>query len=185
MRDKILDAAESLVQSRGLNAVTFQDLADAVGLRKPSLFHHVKNKEELTLALIERCSTKHGPKYEAIVEKDTLAPAKLREIAKLFEDGVKQERPCLLAALEGGMDSLSDTAVNALGKAAEGAIGRFERVFAQGRKEGSLEFSGDTKHAAMAFYAMLQGLQSLCRAKGEFRTFKKAASTYIDAIAVT
>ena len=38
-----------MVQDRGLNAVSFQDLADAVGLRKPSVFHHFRNKEELTL----------------------------------------------------------------------------------------------------------------------------------------
>ena len=40
-----------MVQDRGLNAVSFQDLADAVGLRKPSVFHHFKNKEELYASL--------------------------------------------------------------------------------------------------------------------------------------
>ncbi|TWT32174.1 HTH-type transcriptional repressor NemR [Posidoniimonas corsicana] len=184
MKEKILEAAESLVQSRGLNAVTFQDLADAVGLRKPSLFHHVKNKEELTLALIDRCSTKHGPRYAAVVERDARAPEKLRAVAKIFEDGLKEGRPCLMAALGGGMDSLSEDAAGELRKAAEGAIGRFEMIFAQGLEEGSLDFEGDAKHAAMTFFAMLQGLQSLCRAKGEPRAFKKAAATFIDSIAV-
>ena len=184
MKEKILDAAESLVQSRGLNAVTLQDLADAVGLRKPSLFHHIKNKEELTLALIERCSTKHGPQYVAVVEKDISAPAKLRQVAKIFEDGLKQERPCLLAAIGGGMESLSTSGVSELRKAAEGAVGRFAMIFRQGRDEGSLAFEGTPEHAAMAFFAMLQGLQTLCRAKSDVRAFKKAAATYINSIAL-
>ena len=38
---------------------------------------------------------------------------------------------------------------------------------------------------AMSFFAMLQGLQTLCRAKGETRTFRKAAATYIDSISNT
>ena len=164
--------------------MTFQELADIVGLRKPSLFHHVKNKEELTLALIERCSTKHGPQYAAVVEKDIDAPKKLRQVAKIFEDGLKQERPCLLAALGGAMESLSETAAGELRQAAEGAVGRFAMIFAQGREEDSLAFEGTPEHAAMAFFAMLQGLQVLCRAKGQIRAFKKAATTYIDSIVV-
>lgn len=184
MKERILDAAESLVQSRGLNGLTFQDLADAVGLRKPSLFHHVKNKEDLTLALIERCSTKHGPKYAAVVEKSISAPEKLRQVAKIFEDGLKQEQPCLLAAIGNSAGSLSTTAAEELRQAAEGATGRFAMIFAQGQKEGSLAFEGSPKHAAMAFFAMLQGLQMLCRTKGDTRAFKKAAATYIDSIAV-
>ena len=182
MKEKILDAAESLVQSRGLNAVTFQDLADAVGLRKPSLFHHVKNKEELTLALIDRCSTKHGPRYAEVVEKDISAPEKLRQVAKIFEDGLKQDRPCLLAALSGGIDSLSNDAAGELRKAADGAVGRFAMIFAQGREEGSLDFDGGSRQAAMAFFAMLQGLQALCRAKNELRGFKNAAASFIESI---
>lgn len=182
MREKLLDAAESLVQSRGLNAVTFQDLADAVGLRKPSVFHHIKNKEELTLALIDRCSTKHGPTYAAIVDMEISAPEKLRKVAKVFENGLKEGRPCLLAALGGGMESLSEAAAGELRNSAEGAIGRFAMIFAQGREEGSLKFKGTPEHAAMSFFAMLQGLQTLCRAKDDSRSFRKATETYIESI---
>lgn len=184
MREEILDAAEALVQRRGLDGVTFQHLADAVGLRKPSLFHHISNKEELTLCLIERCTTKHGPQYAAVVEKGISAPEKLRQVVKIFEDGLKKERPCLLAALGGGMGSLSPQAADELKKAAEGAVGRFAMIFQQGREEVSLEFEGKPEHAAMAFFAMLQGLQTLCRTKADTRAFRKAASTYIESIAV-
>ena len=36
----------------------------------------------------------------------------------------------------------------------------------------------------MGFFAMLQGLQTLCRAKGDLRAFKKAAASYIDSITI-
>lgn len=185
MKEKILDSAEALVQSRGLSGVTFQDVADAVGLRKPSLFHHIKNKEELALCLIDRCATKYGPQYAAIIETDKAAPEKLRQVAKIFEEGLKSGRPCLLAALGGGMESLSPHATEALKNAADGSIGRFAQIFEQGRRESTLTFEGTPKHAAMAFFAMLQGLQTLCRTKGDNRAFKRAAGAYIDSIAVT
>lgn len=184
MREKLLDAAESLVQRRGLNAVTFQDIADAVGLRKPSVFHHIKNKEELAEALIQRCSTKYGPQYLAILEKKISAPEKLRQVAKVFETGLKQDRPCLLAALSSSSDALATGSTANLKSAANGATERFAMIFAQGRDEESLDFEGTPHHAALAFLAMLQGLQSLCRIKGDTRAFKKAAATYIDSITI-
>lgn len=182
MREKLLDAAEEIVQTRGLNGLTFQDLADAVGLRKPSVFHHIKNKEELATALIERCGSKHGPQYAAVVAKDLPAPTKLREVAAIFEEGLKRGRPCLLAALGSGLESLSAPAAEELRDAADGAVGRFAAIFSQGRKEGSLDFEGSPTHAAMGFFALLQGLQTLCRAKGDPRAYRKATSSYIDSI---
>ncbi len=182
MKEKLLEAAEEIVQNRGLNGLTFQDLANAVGLRKPSVFHHIKNKEELASALIKRCGTKHGPEYATVVELDLRAPDKLRRVAEIFERGLKQGRPCLLNAIGSGFESLSPEAAQQLSEAASGAIGRFAEIFAQGRKEGSLDFEGTPTHAAMSFFAMLQGLQTLCRAKGDTRAFKKAATSFIDSI---
>lgn len=46
MRDKLLDYAEKTAQGKGLEAISFQQLADAVGLSKANVFHHFKNKEE-------------------------------------------------------------------------------------------------------------------------------------------
>ncbi len=182
MREKLLDAAEQMVQRRGLSAVTFQDLADAVGLRKPSVFHHIKNKEELSLALIERCGSKHGPAYAEVAEGDLPAPEKLKGLAGVFEDGLQNERPCLLAALGAGQESLSEEARQELSKMASAAVGRFATVFAQGREEGSLEFDSSPDHAAMGFFAMLQGLQTLCRSSGDNSAFKQAAEAYVDSI---
>jgi TetR/AcrR family transcriptional repressor of nem operon len=182
MKTKILDAAEQMVQDRGLNAVSFQDLADAVGLRKPSVFHHFKNKEQLTLALIDRCATKHGPQYGEVVAKGISAPEKLRQIASIFEDGLVNRRPCLLAALGSSINTMPANAVEELHNTAQGAVERFSEVFEQGRRDGTLTFAGEPELAAMSFFAMLQGLQILARAKGDSAAFTKAASSYIDSI---
>jgi TetR/AcrR family transcriptional repressor of nem operon len=182
MKTRILDAAEQMVQDRGLNAVSFQDLADAVGLRKPSIFHHFRNKEELTLALIDRCATKHGPQYAEVVAREVSAPEKLRLIAKIFEDGLVNRRPCLLAALGSSINTMPTNAVEELHATAQGAVERFAMVFEQGRRDGTLEFEGDPELAAMSFFAMLQGLQILARTKGDSAAFGKAASTYIDSL---
>ncbi|MGB0715350.1 MAG: TetR/AcrR family transcriptional regulator [Phycisphaerae bacterium] len=185
MREKILDVAEHMTQDRGLEAVTFQELADAVGLRKPSVFHHIKNKDELALALIDRCGTKHGPHYRAAVAQDTPAPDKLHRIAEIFAEGLRNKRPCLIAALSAGRNTLSEHAQEQLRERAQATIQLFASVFEQGRSEGTLAFAGEPEQASTGFFAMLQGLQTLSRTIEDSHAFENAAKAYIDSITAT
>jgi AcrR family transcriptional regulator len=52
-RDDILHAAAQIFRKKGYNAASMQDIADAVGLQKPSLYHHVSSKQEILLALLD------------------------------------------------------------------------------------------------------------------------------------
>jgi AcrR family transcriptional regulator len=51
---KILDAAETLFAEKGYLATSLGEVADAVGIRPPSLYNHFKNKEALFNAVLER-----------------------------------------------------------------------------------------------------------------------------------
>ena len=182
MREKILDSAERMVQDRGLNAMSFQALANAVGLSKPTVFHHFRNKEALALALVERCQQKYGILYGEVIQRDSRAPEKLREIASVFERGLVDDRLCLLAALGNSVSTLPGAVQDDLRLTAALAIDRFTRVFEQGQAEQSLAFVDDPQHAAAAFLALLQGLQILARAKRDRALFRRSIETYIAAI---
>ena len=183
MRETVLDAAQELVQDRGLNGVSFQDIADKVGLKKPSLFHHFRSKDELALALMERCRTSYGERYAEVLSKDELSePDRLKEIAQLFDEGLRTQHLCLLGALSNDSGAFSDELKTELGETATGSIERYAALFKAGRKSGTLEFEGTSKEAASAFLAMLQGLQLLARAKGDSALLYPAALSYIDSI---
>jgi len=51
---RILDAAEALFAERGYAGTTLRDVADAVGLRIPSLYNHFPSKDALYAAVLER-----------------------------------------------------------------------------------------------------------------------------------
>ena len=182
MREEILDAAERMVQDRGFNAVSFQQIADEVGLKKPSIFHHFKNKAALALALVQRCQSKYGPFYGEIIEQQSGAPEKLRAVALSYAKDLLENRLCLLAALGNGSSSLPELAQEELRISANATIDRFSKIFKQGRKDQSLVFGGEPEAAATAFLAMLQGLQVLARTKQQSDVFEKAVESYISAL---
>ena len=55
-REKILNSAQSLIQTRSLEGFSFQDIADEVGIRKASLYHHFASKDDVALAVLERAT---------------------------------------------------------------------------------------------------------------------------------
>ena len=52
----ILDAAQDLIQRVGANAMSYQHISEAVGIRKASIHHHFPSKETLLEELIGRYS---------------------------------------------------------------------------------------------------------------------------------
>ena len=52
--ERILDAAEDLFAKKGYAATSLGDVADAVGIRSPSLYNHFRNKEALYGAVLDR-----------------------------------------------------------------------------------------------------------------------------------
>ena len=51
--ERILDAATRLFAERGFEATSLQSVADAVGIRKPSLLYHFPSKDELRRAVLD------------------------------------------------------------------------------------------------------------------------------------
>jgi TetR/AcrR family transcriptional regulator, transcriptional repressor for nem operon len=53
-REKILDTTQNLIQTRSFHGFSFQDVADEVGIRKASLYHHFDSKDAVALAVLDR-----------------------------------------------------------------------------------------------------------------------------------
>jgi len=55
-REEILSVARNLIQTRSYLGFSFQDVADQVGIRKPSLYHHFPTKEALGVEVLHEAT---------------------------------------------------------------------------------------------------------------------------------
>ncbi|MFN4100613.1 MAG: TetR/AcrR family transcriptional regulator, partial [Pararhodobacter sp.] len=53
-RDRLLAAAAQLFRQQGYAATTVREIGAATGLLSGSLFHHVRSKEDILFAVMER-----------------------------------------------------------------------------------------------------------------------------------
>ena len=77
-REDILEAAAQVFRNKGFHGASMQDIANAVNLQKPSLYHHVSSKQEILLELLDRALELLLERISSIAEKDSPADERLR-----------------------------------------------------------------------------------------------------------
>jgi TetR/AcrR family transcriptional regulator len=68
-RERIIDAARAIFARDGFVGAKMQEIADRVGIQRPSLFYHFKNKEALFVAAHEQIFARIEPVF-----RESLAP---------------------------------------------------------------------------------------------------------------
>ncbi len=75
---QLLEAASCLFKEKGYHNTSMQDLADALGVQKGSLYYYIESKEELLRLLLERAASLLGSRIDEIYAADIPAAEKLR-----------------------------------------------------------------------------------------------------------
>ncbi len=83
-RETILEAAAQVFRQKGFHGASMQDIAKAVNLQKPSLYHHVASKQEILLALLDRALELLLQRISVISDQDVSADKKLREMIRAY-----------------------------------------------------------------------------------------------------
>jgi len=83
-REDILDAAAQVFRQKGFHGASMQDIAKAVNLQKPSLYHHVSSKQEILLALLDRALELLFERISAIANQNIPADKKLQAMIRAY-----------------------------------------------------------------------------------------------------
>lgn len=83
-RENILQAAAQIFQEKGYHAASMQDIADAVDLKKGSLYHHVDSKQDILFALLNEALELILERLEFVIGQDIPPDQKIRQATKAY-----------------------------------------------------------------------------------------------------
>jgi TetR/AcrR family transcriptional repressor of nem operon len=173
-RTAILDAAQEWVQKIGINAMSYQHISDAVGIRKASVHHHFPTKEALVEAVIDRYATSFLRVVDRILARDEPAKAKLRRYASLFESTLKDgadEKACPCAMLGAELATLGQRSAGMIREFYRENEERIAKILEQGVRDRSLRIPGSPARTAALIFALLEGGMLVVRAAGGRKHF--------------
>jgi AcrR family transcriptional regulator len=77
-REDILEAAAQVFREKGFHGASMSDIAEAVDLRKASLYHHVSSKQEILSELLDRALQILLERISAVAVQNISADKKLK-----------------------------------------------------------------------------------------------------------
>jgi TetR/AcrR family transcriptional repressor of nem operon len=176
---RILDVAERLVQTRGFNGFSYADIAAALGITKASLHYHFPTKAELGRRLIERYESRFLDALAAIDRSGVEAREKLRRYAAIYRDVLRSNRMCLCGMLASDYATLAKPVKDGVKHFFDRNEDWLVAVLEEGRKAGTLRFTGPAPVAAQALVGTLEGAMMLARSYGETARFEAVADRLI------
>ncbi|WP_081823609.1 TetR/AcrR family transcriptional regulator [Pseudacidobacterium ailaaui] len=186
-RKRIIAKAAPLFNRKGYEGCSMQDIVEAVGLEKGSLYGHFATKEELAVAAFEHAWSETSKARMAGMDTATDAIAKLR---------VHLENVVSLPAFPGGCPLLntitdSDDGNAALKKAAKEALKQWrmliEGTLEEGQRRKEVKPEIVPKEVAAVMISLLEGAMALDRLDkkaGCLQTAGRHLQLYLNSISI-
>lgn len=166
-RDRILDSAQRLIQTRSFHGFSFQDIADEVGVRKASLYHHFDSKDDIALAVLERAADWVNARTEKLADREPTE--RLDGYFDMFRviHG-KGERMCPGGSFGAVLDAVSSPVQSALHRFAKTHLDWLEDIVREGTERGQFQI-GDQRprDVATQISAAVQGALLVGRLTGD------------------
>ena len=166
--DEILDIAEMLIQTRGYSAISYQDIADRLGIRKASIHYHFPSKTVLGAAVVDRYVERIETALAALEADDANPSMTIFDCytAPYLVFASTPDRVCLCGALAGEFGALPAEVRDRV----EHFFGRHQqwltRILKRGLKRGEFEFAVPAGRMAATIVGALQGALLIKRATG-------------------
>ncbi|MBI1207362.1 MAG: TetR family transcriptional regulator [Azospirillum sp.] len=106
--EQILDTAEMLLQTRGYSAISYQHIAEVLGIRKASIHYHFPSKGELGIAVVDRYAARFQAALDDIAADQTRSALSMLAfyVGPYLEFAETPDRVCLCGALAGELMAL-------------------------------------------------------------------------------
>ena len=159
-RDQLMDVAQELIQKRGINAFSFQDLSDSVGIRKASVHHHFPTKADLIESLTARYLQQFEDLTSGIIASKTTGKTKLKRYCQLFLETLmagQHDKSCLCGMLMAEVASLERPVQQQIRQFLRNNLGVLESILAEGVKDGSIASQKNIKTTALLVLSALEG----------------------------
>jgi TetR/AcrR family transcriptional repressor of nem operon len=177
-KDRILNSAQRLIQTRSFHGFSFQDIADEVGIRKASLYHHFDSKDDVAVAMLARAEDWVSAQLE---KAEGLEPGeRLDAYFDMFRiiHG-KGERMCPGGSFAAVLDAVSSPVQRALHRFTKLHLDWLEGVVREGVERGQFSI-GDQRprDVAVQIAAGVQGALLMGRLTGDPQVIDTVAAEF-------
>lgn len=176
-RNVIIDAAEKVIFSKGIEQATMQEIADEAELSKGTLYLYFKSKSELYMAIAQRGADNLNRRFAKVFAGDYTGIELIRQIGETYLDFVNENPDYFRAFMY--YESMSDVEELQKSEIADSceenrreALSYMIRALQIGMQDGTVDDSFNPKELAMVLWSSTRGITTITHMKGVGHYFK-------------
>ena len=171
--DLILACTRKLIVGGGYNGFSYADIAEVVGIRKPSIHHHFPTKVDLVTALLARYRQEAEAGFEGLQSAVADPLDQLRAYIQYWSTCISDASApfCVCALLASELPALPGDVALAVRAHFRFLSGQIASILERGLQQGVISLHYTVQVEAEAFMATLHGAMLSARAYGDAQMF--------------
>ena len=166
-KTEIIEVAADLLQSGSFSSFSYQDISDILGIRKASIHHHFRTKEDLGVALAEYYREWYKARLDEITKLYDQPWDRLEAYLAVASDIMLSDgKICPAGAFQPEYNVLPERVRTVINGMMQYVRGWLAGVLTRGRSLGTIEFQGQPEAQAALIMAALQGSLQNARSEG-------------------
>ncbi len=162
----IVEAARGLITEKGMDAVTIDAIADAVGLSEGAIYRHFSSKQQILLLLIDELE---HDLLSSVEKTQEIEPNALRVLECILEThlaDVEGSRGVSFVVVSGAMSFEGIGLADRVRDMLERYLNVLQEVMRRGVREGTFHSGLDIEAAALTFFGMIQSTATIWALSG-------------------
>jgi TetR/AcrR family transcriptional repressor of nem operon len=173
-RGQFMDVAEQLLLERGYAGFSYQDIADAIGIRKASIHHHFAAKEDLGAAIVKRARERLLSSRGAVATTAPEIQKQFDRFLRFFEKLAMQgDRLCIGGRLSADLAVLPEAVRDPFRGFIVDNSEWLAELFDAGQRLGVFKRDAGAADQALMLGAAVQGAVQVARARGDVEYFRR------------
>lgn len=173
--DKILAVATKIAQAHGYGGLNLRALAEEVGIKAASLYHHFPSKADLAAAVAKRYWEDAGAALEVFSATLPDPIDRLRKFPGTFRTALENDnRMCMASYMTAESDDLPEVVQKEIQAFADVNVAWLAKTLV----EAGIDNARDAKKRARAIFAAVSGAQLMARGRADIKLYDTLIETY-------
>lgn len=174
-REAILAAAKRSAQAHGYSGLNFRDLADEVGIKAASIYHHFPSKADLAAAVAKRYWEDSSAALAALLAGSPDPIDCLRQYPDTFRKALENSnRMCLCSFMAAEHDDLPEAVRKEVQTFADVNVAWLSKVLSAA----AIVRADESEQRAHAIFAAIAGAQLIARSRSDITLYDALIDSY-------
>ena len=174
-RERILLEATRIAQAHGYNGLNVRELANAVGIKAASIYHHFASKADLAAAVARRYWEDSEAALLALQDEFAEPARCLQHYPGTFRTALgRDNRICLCSFMAAEMDDLPEEVIKEVRKFADVNVAWLKSMLIAG----AIVPAKECEDRARAIFSAIAGAQLIARSRSDISLYDRLIDTY-------